>query len=144
MIKFLITLGSLLVCLGILVLGGFLSVGTTQINEITEDFNAAVQSTPNFDNLPHQPTDTPDRPGSGNEENPGNPDNPGNPGGGNTDNPIDPDSDFIITIPDGSDAIIDIDTTLEVDELEDEISASVQQNVNSAIGKDKDTELLAV
>ena len=141
MIKFLISLGSLLVCLGILVLGGFLSLQTTQINEITEDFNAAVQSTPNFDNLPHQPTDTPDRPGSGNED---KPDDPNNPGGGNNDKPIDPDSDFVLTIPDGSDAIIDMDTILEVDEVEDELSASIQKNVDYAIGKDKDTELLAV
>ena len=112
MIKVLINLGSILVCLGILAFGGYQTVQTMNIDGMIGDFEEAIESTPLFPDAPDSP------------DNPGNPTTPDSPTG-----------DSIITVPDGSDAILDPDTTVELDQVEEELSDSVHTQLDGMAGE---------
>lgn len=112
MIKVLINLGSILVCLGILAFGGYQTVQTMNIDGMIGDFEEAIESTPLFPDAPDSP------------DNPDNPTTPDSPTG-----------DSIITVPDGSDAILDPDTTVELDQVEEELSDSVHTQLDNMAGE---------
>ena len=141
MIKVLINLGSLLVCLGILAFGGYQTVQTMQIDDMVSDFQSALESTPDLPDLPNQPDDpeNPDQPN--NPDNPENPDKPVNPG--DPSNPDQPDSDFGFIVPEGSDAIIDPDSTLEVEDADTSVSKTVQAKLDLLAGKGKQADVLS-
>ena len=56
---------------------------------------------------------------------------------------ISSDENVKVSVPEGSDAVIDENTTLEVDKVDDEIPEDVENNVSAAIGEDKQAEVLA-